>query len=146
MFPVQQQEDELGIRLYGLSLWGSQSRRFTKPVSYFFSSVFLHVVLFPHHLQTFIFLPHSVMAMCHRNNFKVPLNVNTNKFKFSWFVPRRESSRTDGQGRSLLILKHICIFLILFLKCIYFTLFSHSCFYVRGLLIYWLFNIMMVES
>lgn len=40
----QQQQDELGIGLYGLSLWCSQSRRFTKPMCYFLSSVIFYVV------------------------------------------------------------------------------------------------------
>lgn len=98
-----------------------------RAVCYFFSSVLLQIIFFPRHLQTFIFPAHSIMAMCHRNNFKVPLNVNTNKFQFSWFIPERESSRRDGQGRSLLNAKlntlvDTCIF-------------GHACFYVNGLFI-----------
>lgn len=102
VFSLHQQQDEFGIGLYGLSLWCSQSRRFTKAVCYFLSSVIFYVVLPPRHLRTLIFPALSTWAMCHRNDFKVPLNVNANKFLFSWFAPERDSSRRDSRGRALL--------------------------------------------
>lgn len=47
---------------------------------YFLSSVIFYVVLLTRHLRTLIFPALSTWAVCHRNDFKVPLNVNADKF------------------------------------------------------------------
>lgn len=140
VFSLQQQQGELGIGLYRLSLWCYQSRRFTKPMCYFLSSVIFYVLLLPRHLRTLIFPALSMWAVCHRNDFKVLLNVNANKFllclcKFllSCFAPEQESSRRDSHGCALLNAKlnaqvDACVFFFILISC-------HSCFSITLLIL-----------
>lgn len=99
---------------------------------YFLSSVIFYVVLLTRHLRTLIFPALSTWAVCHRNDFKVPLNVNADKFLFSWFAPEQESSRRDSHGRALLNAKlnpqvDACVFFLNFLP---FLLFHHPSSYL----------------
>lgn len=142
VFSLQQQKDELGIGLYRLRLWCSQSRRFTKPMCYFLSSVIFYVVLLPQYLCTLISPALSMCAVCHRNDFKVFFNVNANKFLFSWFIPEQESSRRNSSGCALLNAKlnaqvDACVF--------FFLISCHSCFSIILLLILPVFQCLAVK-